>query len=560
MTYGNVYQVDISSIQVYNVLAVLSVVQIAPGFSLKDISAGRHMQGKFQLSEKEFSLFCEVITSFHTIHDTEEMFLVIFQKIKSVFNIDGTSLALHDPVRKEFYFIRTVEDAHEIRSAGDLPWRFPDHKGIAGWVMEQNRTDFINDVSKDPRYFDGMNTKNDFVTKSMICAPLRTRKGFLGVLYALNKRSGVFSERDARIFEILSGTIAVSLENALFYEELKDNLYALEREKRLLLSQVGVESGFKEIIGSSPAMRQMFELINKILDTSTSVLIQGETGTGKELIARVIHFNGPLKDKTFVAENCAALPENLLESELFGHVKGAFTGAIANKKGLFEIADGGTIFLDEIGEVPPSMQVKLLRVIQEGQFRPVGSSQTRQVNVRLIVSTNRNLAEEIEKGNFREDLYYRINVFQITPPPLRERKEDILPLAKHFLAKFADKIDKPVPSLQPEVLRLLVKFNWPGNVRELENEMERVVAMAAGAEEIAKEFLSDKLVGTDTERYAKKSEIASGALKDVLRQVEEQMIREALETTAGNRSKAAKLLGLSRQGLLNKIAAYHVQK
>ncbi len=518
------------------------------------------MEGKFQLSEKEFSLFCEVITSFHTIRDTEEMFLVIFEKIRSIFNIDGASLALHDPSRKEFYFIRTVEDVHKMRSAGDLQYRFPDHKGVAGWVMEQNRTVFINDVSKDPRFFDGMDTNNDFVTKSMICTPLRTRKGFMGVLYALNKRSGVFSERDANILETLSGTIAVSLENARFYGELKDHLYALEREKRLLLSQVRDESGFKEIIGSSPVMRQMFELINKIIDNQTSVLIQGETGTGKELIARVIHFNGPLKDKPFVAENCAALPENLLESELFGHVKGAFTGAIANKKGLFEIADGGTIFLDEIGEMPPSMQVKLLRVIQEGQFRPVGSSQTRQVSVRLIVSTNRNLAEEIDKGNFREDLYYRINVFQITPPPLRERKEDIALLANHFLTKYAKKNNQQVPRLTAEVLSLLMRFNWPGNVRELENEMERALAMAAGAGDLTIECLSDKLIGTGTKRYLKKPETAYGALKDTLRQVEEQMIREALEKTAGNRSKAAKLLGLSRQGLLNKIAAYHVQK
>ncbi len=206
--------------------------------------------------------------------------------------------------------------------------------------------------------------------------------------------------------------------------------------------------------------------------------------TGKELIARVIHFNGPLKDKPFVAENCAALPENLLESELFGHVKGAFTGAIGNKKGLFEIADGGTIFLDEIEEMPLSMQVKLLRVLQEGQFRPVGSSQTRQVKVRLIASTNRNLAEEIKKGRFREDLYYRINVFQITPPPLRERKEDILLLANHFLSKYADRIGKPAPHLSPEVIGRLMQFNWPGNVRELENEMERTLAMAAGSGQI----------------------------------------------------------------------------
>ena len=383
----------------------MSAVQSSPRHPLTALLAGPvTMQKNFKLTEKEFSLICEVITSFHAIHDMEEMFLVIFQKIRSIFDIDGASLALHDPERKEFYFIRTVEGSGSMQKLDNRSLRFPDHKGVAGWVMENNRTAVINDVSTDPRYFDGMDAEDTFVTKSMICTPLRTRKSFLGVLYALNKIRGKFSERDARILEILSGTIAVSVENARLYGELNDHVHALEREKRVLLSSAQAESGFKEIIGSSPSMRRMFGLIRKVIDTPTSVLVQGETGTGKELIARVIHFNGPLKDKPFVAENCAALPENLLESELFGHVKGAFTGAIGNKKGLFEIADGGTIFLDEIGEMPLSMQVKLLRVLQEGQFRPVGSSQTRQVKVRLIASTNRNLAEEIKKGRFREDL------------------------------------------------------------------------------------------------------------------------------------------------------------
>ena len=397
------------------------------------------MKEGFSLSEKEFSLFCEVITSFHTIRNMDEMLVSIFRKIGSVIDIQGASIALHDPANKEFYFIRTIEEGKSRGESNKNFLRFPDDIGVAGWVMSNNRAAIINDVSQDHRFYDGLDSKEDFVTRSMICVPLRTRKGFLGVLYALNKESGAFTEREEKILEIFSGTIAVSLENARLYGELKDHVHALEREKRILVNQVRAKSGFNEIIGSSLPMRRLFDLMGKVLDTTTTILIQGETGTGKELIAKVIHYNGPLKKKPFVAENCAALPENLLESELFGHVRGAFTGAISNKKGLFEIADGGTIFLDEIGEMSSLMQAKLLRVLQEGEFRPVGASRNLQVNVRVIASTNRDLSEEIKKGRFREDLYYRINIFQITPPPLRQRKEDILPLANHFIEKYSRK-------------------------------------------------------------------------------------------------------------------------
>lgn len=517
------------------------------------------MEDSFSLTDKDFSLFCEVITSFHSIRDMDEMLIAVFNKIRSFIDIQGASIALHDPENKEFYFIRTIEEG---KSRGETPesyLRFPDDKGVAGWVMRNDKPAIINDVSQDNRFYDGINQQEEFTTNSMICVPLRTRKGFLGILYALNKESGAFSERDEKILEIISGTIAVSLENARLYGELKDHVHALEQEKKLLLSQVRARTGFKEIIGSSPPMQRMFELMEKVLDTTTTVLIQGETGTGKELIARVIHYNGPLKNKPFVAENCGALPENLLESELFGHVRGAFTGAISDKKGLFVIADGGTIFLDEIGEMSPMMQVKLLRVLQEGQFRPVGSNKTIQVNVRVIASTNRDLREEIHKGQFREDLYYRINIFQITPPPLRERKQDILTLANHFLAKYATKNRKVIPTLSPTSLDLLMQFDWPGNVRELENEMERAVTMAAGGKTITHEFLSDKIRQLQGEIPTLDSEGSNDTLKNVVKRLEERMIREALESLDGNQTKAAKKLGLSRQGLLNKIAAYDIE-
>jgi len=518
----------------------------------------KDMDEQLHLSGKEFSLFCDVTTSFHTIRDMDQMLRAIFRKITSIFDIEGTSIALHDPVNKEFCFIRTVEEVDGQRQPGKKRLRFADHQGIAGWVMKKNRTAVIDDVARDGRFFNGIDAKEGFFTKSMICVPLRTRKGFLGVLYALNKKRGTFTEREKKVLEILSGTIAVSLENARLYGELKEHVHSLERERRRLQGQLRSGSGFKEIIGTGRAMGRMFDLLEKVIDTPTTVLIQGETGTGKELIAKVIHYNGPLKDKSFVAENCGALPDNLLESELFGHVKGAFTGAITNKKGLFEIADGGTIFLDEVGEMSQHMQVKLLRVLQEGQFRPVGSHHTRQVDVRVIASTNRDLGREVKDGRFREDLYYRINVFQIVPPPLRERKEDILRLANHFLEKYAKRLGRPVPRIAPYALDLMMRFDWPGNVRELENEMERALAMAAGGGIISEEFLSDKIRKLRDAFDGDDLDTSSGRLKDVVRRVECRMIQAALEAVNGNRSMAARSLGLSRQGLLNKIKAYRI--
>jgi Nif-specific regulatory protein len=513
----------------------------------------------FSLSEFEFLLFCEVVTSFQTIRNMDTMLTTIFRKISSIIHIQGTSLALHDPEKKEFYFIRTIEEGQHRSEPNQQLFRFPDKDGVAGWVMKNNQAVIINNVSEDHRYFAGLDNKEGHMTQSMICVPLHTRKGFLGVIYALNKEKGVFTEREKKIFEMISGTIAVSLENARLYGELKNHVHDLERERQILLNQVRDKSGFNEIIGSSPPMRQLFDLMEKVIDTTTTILIQGETGTGKELIAKVIHYNGPLKAKPFVAENCAALPENLLESELFGHVRGAFTGAISNRKGLFEIADGGTIFLDEIGEMSPFMQAKLLRVLQEGEFRPVGSSYTQRVNVRIIASTNRDLMAEVRKGQFREDLYYRINIFQITPPPLRQRKTDILQLANHFLEKYARKNKKQLAILSPQALDLLMLFDWPGNVRELENEMERAQAMAGREKTVSYECLSDKIKQLGQDHSLVDIDGRTDTLKDAVGRVETHMIREALAAARGNQCKAAKALGLSRQGLRNKVAAYNIE-
>jgi transcriptional regulator with PAS, ATPase and Fis domain len=290
---------------------------------------------------------------------------------------------------------------------------------------------------------------------------------------------------------------------------------------------------FDRLVGAQSGLRDVIELVRKIVDSTTTVLLQGETGTGKELFARLIHDNGPRRSATFVAQNCGALPESLLESELFGHARGAFTGATAERRGLFEEAHGGTILLDEVGEMSAATQ--------EGEVRRVGESVTRKVDVRVIAATNADLEEQVAKGAFRRDLYYRLNVFPITLPPLRERSGDIPALAEHFLRIHRERARRAVPAFTPEALRCLRAYPFPGNVRELENEVERAVALARGGEPITAELLSDRI----REQGAPP---APQTLNEAIEQLKRRMIEDALRE-CGSKTRAAERLGLTRQSL-----------
>ncbi len=332
------------------------------------------------------------------------------------------------------------------------------------------------------------------------------------------------------------------------------------RENRIreLNKELGSRYKYDNMIGKSKPMQSLYALLDKIKHADSTVLIQGENGTGKELIAKAIHYNSNRKDKPFVIQNCSAFNDNLLESELFGHVKGSFTGANRDKKGLFEIADKGTFFLDEIGDTSPQMQVKLLRVLQEGTFIPVGGIETKRVDVRIIAATNRNLKEMVEQGTFREDLYYRLNVINIRVPPLRERKEDIPLLAEYFLQRAAEK-GAPKKILTKRALEKLYDYPWPGNVRELQNEMERVVVLSGSETKITADMLSPKIL-----EVADKGKIQGarvhGKLKDALEELERELIKEGLRRTGWNKSKLAKELGISRAGLIMKVEKYGLDK
>ncbi len=328
-------------------------------------------------------------------------------------------------------------------------------------------------------------------------------------------------------------------ENARLREELELAYNALRREAAEAHER---PLTFDRLIGADSGLRRQVDLARKILDADTTVLLLGETGTGKELFARLIHDNGPRRRERFVAQNCGALPESLLESELFGHTRGAFTGAMGDRRGLFEEADGGTIFLDEVGDMSPAMQLRLLRVLQEGEIRRVGASAPRRVSVRVIAATNADLEAEIRTGRFRQDLYYRLNVFPIALPPLRERPEDIAPLADYFVRMYRTRARRAIPGIAPDALRALRAYPFPGNVRELENEIERAVMLCEDGRPIGPERLSERI------RTATAVPLAPLTLGEAIEQLKRRMIEDALRE-CGSKTRAAERLGLTRQNL-----------
>ena len=335
----------------------------------------------------------------------------------------------------------------------------------------------------------------------------------------------------------------------------------LEVEVRSLKKELVREYSFQNMVGNSQAMHSIFDLIKRVSQAPTNILVTGESGTGKEVIAKAIHYNGPLKDKPFVTVNCGAIPENLMESEMFGHKKGSFTGAITDKAGLFEVANTGTLFLDEVGELPLSIQVKLLRAIQERIIRRVGATDDMKVDVRIIAATNRNLEEMVAKGTFRQDLFYRLNVINIKSPALRERSEDIPLLANHFLKKYNDKLNKHIGAISAEAMDILKKYNYPGNVRELENMIERTVALEAGST-ILPESLPPMVNTPSGRKMASSQEIEIGDdgldLDKVIGQIEKEILVKAIHSAGGVKKKAAKLLKISFRSMRYRIEKYNL--
>ncbi len=394
--------------------------------------------------------------------------------------------------------------------------------------------------------------------RSVLAVPLWKGEEILGVLQMDNRQSaGVFSSTDLDTCAVLAHHVSLSVANARLVQRLRAAEERLKKENTFLKTREEsrrVGKGQQEIIGSSPPMRALLDQLAKVVDTRVTVLIEGETGVGKELIAAAVHYRSRRRAHLFVSQNCAAMPENLLESELFGHRKGSFTGAHVDKKGLFEIADGGTLFLDEVTEMPLALQSKLLRVLQEGEIRALGAIQEKRVNVRIVAATNRNLEKEVAAGRFREDLFYRLNVFPLRVPPLRERREDIPLLAEHFLARYGAELGKEAAGFSQQAMELLQAYGWPGNIRELQNEVQRIVIQIDAGAFLTPEMLSPRIRQIET--LVERVRPAKGTLKEMMDQLERWLVIEALRENDNNKTAAAKTLGITREGLHKKLRGF----
>jgi len=404
-------------------------------------------------------------------------------------------------------------------------------------VLREKAGLLVTDVKTD-QSLEMVDSLDELQIKSLLCVPLILSGNVIGIIYLDSQNPGEsFDENHLQVMTAVASLAALALDNVRTLEELQD-------ENRLLRSEINLENN---MVGGSAGMRQIYDRIRRVAPTDSTVLILGESGTGKELAARAVHGNSARAERPFVAINCAALTETLLESELFGHEKGAFTGAIAQKKGKIELAEGGTLFLDEISEMAPSLQAKLLRVLQEREFERVGGSRALKVNIRVIAATNRDLLEAIKSGTFRNDLYHRLNVVVLNMPPLRERREDILALAEHFIVKIGKKSGTRRKPLSAEARDCLLNYEWPGNVRELENAIERALVLGA-TDTILAEDLPESLLES-TAPSASDDANYYGGVKESKR----RMILQALDQAKGNYVDAAKALGLHPNSLLRLI-------
>jgi len=393
-----------------------------------------------------------------------------------------------------------------------------------------------HDALADPRFEQSASVILHQIT-SIICVPLLAEESVIGVIYLDSRQDRQrFTEDNLNFISIFARMAAIAVDYASSYSDLFD-------EKQRLQSELNQQWGFDEMIGRSPRILEVYSMMKRVMNTDISVLLEGESGTGKELVARALHYSGHRRDKAFIAQFCGNLSENLLESELFGHKKGSFTGAISDKQGMFELANGGTFFLDEIAEISPTIQAKLLRVIQEGEFRRVGDNESKEVDVRIISATNKSLKEEVDKGQFREDLYYRLNVISINLPPLRNRQGDVPILVNHFLDKYATKNKMSKKTISPRALQVLSNYQWPGNVRELENAIERAIIMAMGDTiDVQDLFIPEQELVPENPK----------TLKDY----EREIVSRVLEDCGGNKTKTAEILGVSLRWLHYKLSEW----
>jgi formate hydrogenlyase transcriptional activator len=485
----------------------------------------------------------------------EAMFAAISASLARVIHHDSCSLLLYDPETRQYRCHVLRADGNQFTEEGraDEELTCPAGSALASRepaVLSEQDVRAMAEESEVARKL------LDQGLKSFCCVPLLSHDRLLGTLNAARIQDVAFTPEEVELLTQVAQQVAIAVENGMAYQEIAELKEKLNKEKLYLEEEIRTTYNFEEIIGESPALKQALRQVEIVAPTDSTVLIQGETGTGKELIARAIHNLSGRKSRTFVKLNCAAIPTGLLESELFGHERGAFTGAIAQKVGRFELANGGTLFLDEVGDIPLELQSKFLRVLQEQEFERLGATKTTKVNVRLVAATNRDLSQMVADKEFRSDLFYRLNVFPIVSPPLRERQEDVGRLVQHFTRKFARRMNKQITTIPVSTMAALAAYYWPGNIRELENFIERAVILSGGS---TLDAPLAELKPRGPEGLAASIDDARPAT--TLEEAEREHILRVLQQTnwlVGGPSGAAARLGMKRTTLQSKMAKLHI--
>jgi len=504
----------------------------------------------------EFQLLADVARAFAESLDLEKTLESILRTLEKHMMLSHGVITLLDAGTEKLH----IKSARGISEASQREVRYRVGEGVTGLVVQTGKEIVVPDVSQDPRFLSKTRKRELEPGEKLafVCVPIKLEGETIGAL-SVDRKVQIEDDFDmhVHVLNILSTMIAQAVKLSRLVER---NRQALVSENMRLQKELKTKYNLHNFIGASDNIIEVYHLVEHVADSSATVLIRGESGTGKDLVANAIHYNSARAKKPFVKVNCTALSENLLESELFGHERGAFTGATERKKGRFEVADGGTLFLDEIGDISPALQVKLLRALQFKEFERVGGHETIKSNVRIVAATNKNLEEEIATGNFREDLYYRINVFPIDVPPLRSRGDDIMLLADFFISKFAEENGKVITQLSLEAAEMLKNNPWTGNVRELENCMERAVLLCHG-ETILPMHLPTSLQGAEATSVLANPSFDTGATLSVcVENLEKELITKALRKTNGSLRKAAKELGITERVLGYKLKKYEISR
>ena len=497
---------------------------------------------------KEVELLSDISKALAESLDLEETLMSILKSFDTHLKLRRGTITLLDPDTETI----NVRLAHGLSKKSQSMASYKVGEGITGLVVQSGKEIIVPDISKDPRFLHKTGSRKQEKGKQIafFCVPIKLEGKTIGAL-SVDKKADPKNDFDANVR--LLNVIATMVAQAVKLNKLvNSNHRQLSEENARLRRELKNHFNIHNMVGTSNAMKEVYRLIEQVSNSNATVLLRGESGTGKDLVAHAIHYNSLRADKPFVKVNCTALPDTLLESELFGHEKGAFTGASERKLGRFERAHGGTLFLDEIGDFSMNLQVKLLRVIQFKEFERVGGLETIKTNVRIVVATHRNLEEQIKEGLFREDLYYRINVFPIYMPPLRDRKDDIMLLADYFLEKTAAENNKDISRISTPAIEMLTRYHWPGNIRELENCIERAVLLC-NEDVIRSEHLPPSL-----QMIKKDESVAKRSLNEIIENKERELIVDALKKFDGQQRKTARELAISERVLGYKIKKYNI--